>query len=167
MKRFPIVLAAFGYIGLMPCSEAAPLDDACNSYGKHEYANCLKQLDSIPSAKRNAKSEYYKALTLQALHRYGDANDAFRKVATQKSDLRLASMARQGMVGFAHMPKQTSWQSAAATAENSASIAASIAEKKNSSTRAVNNAASAPVDQNNLPGISFDFHFKKTRNSCH
>ena len=86
-----------------------PMDEACASYLQHDYARSLKLLDSIPANARTVKADYYRALNLQALHRYAEARQEFSKVVVQKKDVRLALLARQGLVGLARLSKRNSF----------------------------------------------------------
>ena len=108
----------------MVCSEAsaAALDEACNAYNQRSYSDALKKLDALPAAQRGAKASYYRGLTLQALHRYVEANTEYRKVALQKQDLRLAAMARQGMIGLSRMPKQSGFHESITSSPGTAAV---------------------------------------------
>lgn len=98
-----LILGASSFAALpLPCLAASPLDEACTYYGQHDYAKSLKLLDQLPAKAQTAKSDYYRALNLQALHRYSEASAEFHKVALQKKDPKLAAMARQGMIGLSH-----------------------------------------------------------------
>jgi hypothetical protein len=121
-RVFFCLLISFAFIAL-PSEAASPLDEACSSYAQHNYAKSLSLIDQIPAKAQSAKSDYYRALNLQALHRYAEASNEFRKVATQKKDVHLATMARQGLSGLAHMPKYNS-SSAASGLETAAAAVA-------------------------------------------
>ncbi|MBX9690674.1 MAG: hypothetical protein K2X27_28420 [Candidatus Obscuribacterales bacterium] len=75
---------------------AAGLEDAEKSYAARNYALCLKELDSIPAGSRSPKADYYRALTLQALHRKSEAMQLFSALAAQKKDSRIANLSKQG-----------------------------------------------------------------------
>jgi hypothetical protein len=87
-------------------SASTALEEACSLYDKHDYGASLKKLDSLPNANRNAKSEYYRGLNLQALQRFPEAKESFQKVAAQKKDARLALLARQGLLGLGRAQKR-------------------------------------------------------------
>ncbi len=100
MKRLRAALVLNVFFA-SPVFAGTGLDSVCISYGKHDYALCLKQLDNLAPAARCPKSEYYRALCLQALHRYGEARAQFGKLAAQKKDLKIAVLSRQGLLGLA------------------------------------------------------------------
>jgi hypothetical protein len=105
MKTAVLILGLSGFFGLIcqPCLADTALDQACAAYGRHDYAASLKQLEALPAKLQGARAGYYRALNLQALHRYGEAADQYRKVAAQKGDLRLAALSRQGLAGISRM----------------------------------------------------------------
>lgn len=151
---------------------ASALDDACAAYNNHDYSNALRKLDTLPSSQHNAKSGYYRGLTLQALHRYGEANDEYRKVATQRKDLSLANLARQGMIGLSHMPKQRSFHEFSGSGSSpaiSTATASATAENKISEGGRGNWKVAEPgyggqgVNKNGMPE---GWTFVKTSNGC-
>ncbi len=125
-------MAGIFLLAMVTCSaaSAAALDDACNAYNQHNYSDALKKLDALPAAQRNAKASYYKGLTLQALHRYAEANTEYRKVALQKQDLRLAAMARQGMIGLSRMPRQSGFHESLSSSTNTAKVSSNASGQK-------------------------------------
>lgn len=146
-------------------SKAAAIDDACAAYNQHNYSDALKKLDSLPSAQRGAKASYYRGLTLQALHRYAEANAEYRKVATQRSDLRLAAMARQGMVGLAHMPKQQGFhESSSARASSTSSNGSSQKIVEGGNWKVVE--AGYGAQGENKHGMPETWTYIKTSNGC-
>ncbi len=114
-----------------PIKAATPVDEASSYYAQHNYAKSLQVLDKITAGTRSAGSHYYRALNLQALHRYDEAYSEFSAVAKQKKDMRLAALAQQGLGGLSHRPKQSS--SSAATTDAAASKIASNSLKPDSS----------------------------------
>lgn len=168
-KLSGIALISFAItVGSLAAANASPLDDACAAYGKHNYSIALTKLDALAPAQRNAKSSYYRALTLQALHRYEEANDEYRKVAVQRNDINLAGLARQGMIGLSRMPKQRSFQRAASTPEL-ASTAATTKPVKNIVVEGGNWKVAEPgfgaqgVNKNGMPD---GWTYAKTSNGC-
>lgn len=147
-------------------SQAAAVDDACTAYNQHNYSDALKKLDSLPTAQRGAKASYYRGLTLQALHRYGEAIAEYRKVATQRNDLRLAAMARQGMVGLARMPKQQAFH------ESSSPRVSSTSSSNGSSQKIVEGGnwkvveAGYGAQGENKHGMPETWTYIKTSNGC-
>lgn len=87
----------------LPVFASKLLDSACASYARHDYSGSLKQLDSLPYNERGPKSDYYRALNLQGLHRFNEAREQFQKVANQRRDLKLAALAKQGVQNLSRL----------------------------------------------------------------
>jgi hypothetical protein len=158
-----LVLSGFAFL---PCLADTALDQACASYAQHDYARSLKLIDALPALSRSVKSDYYRALNLQALHRFGEARGEYAKVASQKKDLRLAALARQGMTALS----RTSLQGTAREGKGNKVAAAPVLKT---------DAAGNVVDENwkvqkpgfggtgiNREGLPENWTFVKTSSGC-
>lgn len=153
---------------LLGCAAFAgtALDAVCSSYSKHDYALCLKQLDEMPSASRSAKSEYYRALCFQALHRYDEAQSQFQKLSMQSKDLNIAALSRQGLQSLASRQKFNHGRtlSQSTSSSTSAPAAKSLADSKYVTDS--NWKVQEPVKVENKEGLPDNWTFVKTSNGC-
>lgn len=155
------------------------LDEACLLYSKHDYGSALKKLDALPASQHCARSEYYRALTLQALHRFPEAKLSFEKVATQKKDASLSQLARQGLAGLSRVQLRNvgtgmKFAASAGTQSMSQPLPQSVPASSNSGTGkyltdskwkiASPGEGGEGVDHHGLPA---DWTFVKTRKECH
>ena len=144
------------------------LDAVCASYTKHDYALCLKQLDEMPSASRSAKSEYYRALCFQALHRYEEAQSQFQRLSKQTKDLNIAALSRQGLQSLASRQKFNHGRIASQASNSSPSAPAlkSVADSKyvTDSNWKVQDPGFGKVE--NKEGLPDNWTFVKTSNGC-
>ena len=162
-----LLVAVLQVIIALPVLADTALNDAIALYGKRDYGSCLRKLDSIDKRARSANSEYYRALSLQALHRYDESMQAYRTVAAQKQDGNLAQLAQKGMLGLGNRPKNRSFtpSSFAGTGGGAVALGAngSSARKSASLTASEKTDASDSNEQGSMPA---GWGFAKTSSGC-
>lgn len=155
--------------GIGSASASTALDEACALYDKHQFGPALKKLDSLPESQRGARSEYYRALSLQALQRFPEAKLAFQKVASQRKDARLSQLSQQGLVGLARMEKNRSTRAISVSSSVRSGSPVSTASSTSNFVTDSKWKLAQPGEGGegtNFHGMPADWTFVKTREGC-